>query len=66
MIALAEVWRPLRAVAARVLWTYYRAIKGRDGAPVAVSRATKSLASSGRGKPSVSKQKRSPRGRNGR
>ncbi len=33
MIALAEPWRPLRAVAARVLWTYYRAVKGRDGAP---------------------------------
>ena len=34
MIALAEPWRPLRAVAARVLWTYYRAVKGREGAPV--------------------------------
>jgi DNA-3-methyladenine glycosylase II len=34
MMALAEPWRPLRAVAARVLWTYYRAVKGRDGAPV--------------------------------
>src|SRR6516164_5510551 len=30
MVALAEMWRPLRAVAARVLWTYYRAVKGRD------------------------------------
>jgi len=35
MIALAEPWRPWRAVAARVLWTYYRSVKGRDGAPVA-------------------------------
>src|SRR5271170_6182313 len=26
MIALAEPWRPWRAVAARVLWTYYRAV----------------------------------------
>jgi DNA-3-methyladenine glycosylase II len=34
MAKLAESWRPLRAVAARVLWTYYRAIKGREGAPV--------------------------------
>jgi DNA-3-methyladenine glycosylase II len=34
MIRLAAPWRPLRAVAARVLWTYYRAVKGRDGAPV--------------------------------
>jgi DNA-3-methyladenine glycosylase II len=31
---LAEPWRPFRAVAARVLWTYYRAVKGREGAPV--------------------------------
>ena len=35
MDALAESWRPWRAVAARVLWTYYRALKGRDGAPTA-------------------------------
>jgi DNA-3-methyladenine glycosylase II len=35
MAPLAEPWRPLRAVAARVLWTYYRSVKGRDGAPVA-------------------------------
>jgi DNA-3-methyladenine glycosylase II len=34
MIKLAEPWRPWRAVAARILWTYYRARKGRDGAPV--------------------------------
>jgi DNA-3-methyladenine glycosylase II len=34
MITLAEPWRPWRAVAARVLWTYYRATKGREGAPV--------------------------------
>jgi DNA-3-methyladenine glycosylase II len=33
MGVLAEPWRPLRAVAARVLWSYYRAVKGRDGAP---------------------------------
>jgi DNA-3-methyladenine glycosylase II len=33
MSALAESWRPLRSVAARVLWTYYRAVKGREGAP---------------------------------
>jgi DNA-3-methyladenine glycosylase II len=34
MIALAEPWRPWRGVAARLLWSYYRAIKGRDAAPV--------------------------------
>jgi DNA-3-methyladenine glycosylase II len=44
MVSLAEPWRPLRAVAARVLWTYYRAVKGRDGAPVVskIPRQTKS------------------------
>jgi len=34
MIPLAEPWRPWRSVAARVLWTYYRDVKGREGAPV--------------------------------
>jgi DNA-3-methyladenine glycosylase II len=29
MGALAEPWRPWRGVAARLLWTYYRAVKGR-------------------------------------
>ena len=33
MVALAEPWRPWRSVAARVLWTYYRAVKRREGAP---------------------------------
>ena len=27
--ALAEPWRPWRAIAARVLWSYYRVVKGR-------------------------------------
>ena len=40
MLPLAEPWRPWRAVAARVLWTYYRSVKGREGAPV---QPTKSL-----------------------
>jgi DNA-3-methyladenine glycosylase II len=30
-VALAEAWRPWRGVAARVLWSYYRVIKGREG-----------------------------------
>jgi len=34
MTPLAEPWRPWRSVAARVLWSYYRAVKGREGAPV--------------------------------
>src|SRR6266567_2639325 len=28
---LAEGWRPWRAIAARLLWTYYRAVKRREG-----------------------------------
>ena len=34
MQPLAEPWRPWRGVAARVLWSYYRAVKGRSGAPI--------------------------------
>ena len=32
---LAESWRPYRAVAARLLWTYYRAVKMREGLMIA-------------------------------
>lgn len=31
---MAESWRPYRAVAARLFWAYYRAMKGREAAPV--------------------------------
>lgn len=31
---IAEGWRPWRGVAAWLLWTYYRAVKGREAAPV--------------------------------
>jgi DNA-3-methyladenine glycosylase II len=31
---MAEAWRPWRGVAARLLWSYYRAIKKRDPAPM--------------------------------
>jgi DNA-3-methyladenine glycosylase II len=34
MVSLAEPWRPWRGVAARLLWAYYRAAKGRDAAPI--------------------------------
>ena len=37
MQPLAEAWRPWRAAAACMLWTYYRAIKQRDGAPIQAS-----------------------------
>ncbi|MBV9432486.1 MAG: DNA-3-methyladenine glycosylase 2 family protein [Hyphomicrobiales bacterium] len=31
LVELAEAWRPWRGVAARVLWSYYRAVKRREG-----------------------------------
>ena len=34
MERLGDQWRPWRSIAARVLWSYYRAVKGREGAPV--------------------------------
>jgi DNA-3-methyladenine glycosylase II len=34
MVPLAEIWRPWRGVAARLLWSYYRAVKGREAAPI--------------------------------
>jgi DNA-3-methyladenine glycosylase II len=40
MDALAEPWRPWRAVAARMLWTYYRARKQRDGLLAVAPRST--------------------------
>jgi DNA-3-methyladenine glycosylase II len=48
MVALAEPWRPYRAVAARVLWTYYRAVKGRDGAPTVPKALPKKRGGNGR------------------
>ncbi|MGH6671316.1 MAG: DNA-3-methyladenine glycosylase family protein [Xanthobacteraceae bacterium] len=44
MVSLAEQWRPWRSVAARVLWTYYRAVKGREGAPMLPSVAVQKSA----------------------
>ncbi|MFE1598038.1 DNA-3-methyladenine glycosylase family protein [Methylobacterium sp. ID0610] len=34
LTARAELWRPWRGVAAKVLWAYYRVAKARDAAPV--------------------------------
>jgi DNA-3-methyladenine glycosylase II len=34
-VALAEIWRPWRGVAAHLLWKYYAVVKKRDGAPLA-------------------------------
>jgi DNA-3-methyladenine glycosylase II len=36
---LAEPWRPWRGAAACMLWTYYRAAKQREGAPIGSARA---------------------------
>lgn len=33
--AIAESWAPLRGVAARLFWAYYREMKGREGVPAA-------------------------------
>jgi DNA-3-methyladenine glycosylase II len=33
LIEMGEGWRPYRSVAARILWQYYRALKGREVAP---------------------------------
>ena len=38
MLPLAEPWRPWRGAAACVLWSYYRAAKQREGAPVPVAK----------------------------
>lgn len=35
LYAMAESWAPWRGVAARLLWAYYRELKGREGAPPA-------------------------------
>jgi DNA-3-methyladenine glycosylase II len=51
MVPLAEAWRPYRAVAARLLWSYYRAVKNREGLmnePTAKSAARKTAAKRGR------------------
>src|SRR5262245_8028044 len=37
---LADAWRPWRAAAAYMLWTYYRASKQREGAPIAAVATT--------------------------
>ncbi len=34
MVAIADIWRPYRGVAAHLLWAYYHAVKRRDGAVI--------------------------------
>jgi DNA-3-methyladenine glycosylase II len=40
MAALAEPWRPWRGVAACLLWSYYRAVKRREAAPLQATAKT--------------------------
>jgi DNA-3-methyladenine glycosylase II len=56
MLPLAEAWRPHRAVAARVLWTYYRAVKGREGAPTAPKAKASPQKSAAPKKPAAAKK----------
>lgn len=37
MMAIGERWRPFRAVAARLLWSHYAALRGRSGAPLSAA-----------------------------
>ncbi len=39
MVPLAEIWRPLRGAAAHLWWSYYRAVKKREGVVTVVSNA---------------------------
>jgi DNA-3-methyladenine glycosylase II len=57
MIALADGWRPWRAVAARLLWSYYRVAKSREGLLV----AAKPTASKPKVKPMARKRARDAR-----
>jgi DNA-3-methyladenine glycosylase II len=57
MQPLAELWRPWRGVAARVLWSYYRAVKGRDAAPVPGQTSRSSPVNSSRRSPMRSRSR---------
>lgn len=48
MAALGDRWRPWRSIAARVLWSYYRIAKGREGAPVQPMKPPASQGKNGR------------------
>ncbi|HEY5064297.1 MAG TPA: DNA-3-methyladenine glycosylase 2 family protein [Xanthobacteraceae bacterium] len=48
MAPLGDQWRPWRSIAARVLWSYYRVVKGREGAPVSPARKAVKRGKNGR------------------
>lgn len=60
MTALAEGWRPWRAVAARLLWSYYRTVKQREGVLIRAKASKLPRA------PKKKKKTATKRGRNGR
>jgi DNA-3-methyladenine glycosylase II len=63
---LADRWRPYRAVAARLLWAYYRVAKQREGLliqPTAPIKKTNPAQSSQRVKPAAAKKKRATHAR---
>lgn len=62
---LADGWRPLRAVAARLLWTYYRAVKSREGVLIQAPAKPKKTIVTKRAKKAVEKSGYK-RGRDGR
>lgn len=37
LAGIAESWAPWRSVAARLFWSYYRTMRGREGAPLAAN-----------------------------
>jgi DNA-3-methyladenine glycosylase II len=47
---LADGWRPYRAVAARLLWAYYRAVKSREGVLIQAAAPAKKAAGKQRGR----------------
>ena len=55
MQPLAEPWRPWRGAAACMLWTYYRAAKQRDGAPIqgSTTKASATKASTRKSAPDI-------------
>jgi DNA-3-methyladenine glycosylase II len=56
-IALAEGWRPWRGAAACLLWSYYRAVKGRSGTPVATAAPNRAVKKDPAKKPRAKKAK---------
>jgi DNA-3-methyladenine glycosylase II len=57
MAPLAEPWRPLRGAAAYLWWSYYRAVKKREGVIGAPEKATPVLNKTAVAKRTSAKQK---------